>query len=307
MNLKEQLYVCTLAETGNMSKAAEKLYISQPGLSLYINNLQERLGTQLFTRKNSVYSLTYIGEKYVEKSKKMLLLESEFNLELSNFVEGVTGKLRIGVQSIRAPHIVPEIASYFKDNHPKIELIFSLSNIEKLENMISNNMLDIVIYNTMDRKEEFDYIHIFDDPILLAVNSNSKLRRRAKWMDNSQFQYIDIGELENEKFIMPERNQSLREICELLFKREKFKPKKIIEIRSIETIMKLVSRDFGIGFNRLSYAKNMSYIKNINYLNIRQDELKSELVIAHTKESAGIPNFEDMMSAIKKILGEGEL
>ena len=69
MNLKEQLYVCTLAETKNMSKAAEKLYISQPALSMYINNLQENLGTKLFTRKNNIYMLTYLGEKYVAKAK----------------------------------------------------------------------------------------------------------------------------------------------------------------------------------------------------------------------------------------------
>lgn len=306
MNLKEQLYVCTLAEVGNMSKAAEKLYISQPALSLYINNLQERLGTQLFVRKNNIYTPTYIGEKYVEKSKKMLRLEGEFNLELSGFVEGITGRLRIGVQSIRAPHIVPEIADYFRNKYPNIEIVFRLSNIERLENMISDNMLDLVIYTTMERKEDLDYIHIFDDPILLAVNSNSELRRKAKWIDNSPFQYIDIKDLENETFILPERNQSLREACEALFKREKFKAKKINEIRSIETAMKLISRDFGIGFNRLSYAKNMSYIKNVNYLNIRQDELKSELVIGHTKECTSIPNFDNMMSAIKGILCHGE-
>ncbi|NLY09215.1 MAG: LysR family transcriptional regulator [Tissierellia bacterium] len=306
MNLKEQLYVCTLAEVGNMSKAAEKLYISQPALSLYINNLQKRLGMQLFVRKNNVYSLTYIGEKYVEKSKKMLRLESEFEMELSNFVEGVTGRLKIGVQSIRAPHIIPDISRCFRENYPNIELIFNESNIQEIENLLSNNMLDLVIYTTIERKEEFDYIHIFDDPILLAVNSNSKLRRKAKWIDNGLFQYIDIRELQNEIFILPQRNQSLRQICEALFRKENFKPKKIIELRSIETIMKLVSSDFGIGFNRLSYAKNMAYINGINYLNIKQDEFKSELVIAYRKECEEIPNFEKMMSSIKKIINIDE-
>lgn len=302
MNLKEQLYVCTLADIGNMSKAAEKLYISQPALSLYINNLQKELGVQLFIRKNNNYSLTYIGEKYHEKAKKMLQLESDFNLELSNLVEGIIGRLRIGVQSIRSPYIVPDIASYFRENYPNIEIIFSEANIGILENMISNNLVDLIIYTTIERKEELDYIHIFDDPILVTVNSNSELRRKGKWIDNGQFQYIDIRELENETFILPQSNQSLREICEALFKNEKFKPKKIIELRSIETIVKLISNDFGIGFNRLSYSKNMSYIKNINYLNIKQNGLNSEFVIAYTKECNEISNFHNMMLSIKEIL-----
>ncbi|MEI3182185.1 MAG: LysR family transcriptional regulator [Lachnospiraceae bacterium] len=49
MNLKEQLYVCTLAQTGSLSKAAQ-LFISQPALSLYISNLEKQLGIQLFDR-----------------------------------------------------------------------------------------------------------------------------------------------------------------------------------------------------------------------------------------------------------------
>ena len=172
--------------------------------------------------------------------------------------------------------------------------------------MISNNELDLLIYTTIERKEEYDYIHIFDDPILLAVNSNNKLRRKAEWVDNSPFQYIDIGELENETFILPQKDQSLREMCDALFKKERFTPNKTIEIRSIETIMKLVAKDFGIGFNRLSYVKHMAYIGGINYLNIKQDDFKSELVIAHTKECVEIPNFNDMITAIKEILCESE-
>ena len=47
MNLKEQTYVCVLAECGNITKAADRLYISQPALSIYINNLEKSLGTKL--------------------------------------------------------------------------------------------------------------------------------------------------------------------------------------------------------------------------------------------------------------------
>lgn len=302
MDLKEQLYVCTLAEVGNMSQAAEKLFISQPALSSYINNLQERLGARLFTRKNNVYTLTYIGEKYVEKAQKMLQLGNEFNLELSNYVEGIKGRLRIGVQSRRSPYIVPKIYSCFKEKYSNIEIIIRESALEKLEEMILNNKLDLLIYSTIDRRQELEYIHVFDDPILLAINSKSKLRRKAKWLDNDLYQYIDIKDLENETFILPQRNQSLREACEELFKLNKFKAKKIIEIRNIETIMKLVSYDIGIGFNRLSYAKHMSNIEDVVYFNIKQEHLKSELVIAHTKESKEIPNIDNMILSIIEVL-----
>lgn len=51
MELKEQRYVCTLAEYGNLTRAADRLYISQPALSIYISNLEKHLGTPLFDRE----------------------------------------------------------------------------------------------------------------------------------------------------------------------------------------------------------------------------------------------------------------
>lgn len=51
MELKEQRYVCTLAECGNLTRAADRLYISQPALSIYISNLEKHLGMPLFDRE----------------------------------------------------------------------------------------------------------------------------------------------------------------------------------------------------------------------------------------------------------------
>ena len=302
MNLKEQLYVCTLAEEGNMSKAAKKLFISQPALSLYINNLEKMLGTKLFIRKDNSYILTYMGEKYVAKAKEILLLEREFNAELHNFFLGSAGRLRIGVQLRRSPYIVAEIASYFREKYPEIELEFTESNTNVLETMVANYELDIIIYSCMKRIEGLNYIHIFNDNLFLAVNSCSELRRKAKWGDNSKFQYIDIRELKDETFILPQKGQSLRDVSDILFEKAGITPKKIIEIRNIETIMKLVSANFGVGFNRVSYINYMSHIKNVEYYNVIQDEITSELVIAYPKVSMEINNFDKIIRLIQEII-----
>ncbi|WP_052447306.1 LysR family transcriptional regulator [Clostridium polynesiense] len=301
MNLKEQLYVCTLAEEGSMSKAAKKLFISQPALSLYINNLEKLLGAKLFLRKGNFYTLTYIGEKYAAKAKEMLVLEKEFNAELHNFSRGSSGRLRIGVQLRRSPYIVAEIVSYFSENYPEVELVFTESNTSVLENMVANYELDLTIYSCMKRRSDLNYIYIFNDDLFLAVNSSSKLRRKAKWQEEGNFQYIDFKDLEDETFILPQKGQSLREVSNILFENAGIIPKKIIEIRNIETIMKLVSANFGVGFNRVSYINYMSHIKNIEYYNVVQDETPSELVIAYPNVSREIKNFNKMINSIKDI------
>ena len=71
MDLKEQKYVCTLAECKSLTRASERLYISQPALSLYINNVEKILGARLFERNGRKFELTWLGKQYVEKASQI--------------------------------------------------------------------------------------------------------------------------------------------------------------------------------------------------------------------------------------------
>ncbi|MEL7649165.1 MAG: LysR family transcriptional regulator [Sedimentibacter sp.] len=301
MYLKEQTYVCTLAETGNISKAADQLYITQPALSTYISNLEQSLGVQLFVKVKNKLVLTYMGERYVEKAREMLRLQDEFNLELSLYGKGVTGRIRIGVQSRRSPFIVADLICFFKQNHPNIEIVFEEGDISTLEKLIEENRLDLIIYTCLDRKSNLVYERIKEDKILVAINSLSSLRSKTIWNQTDKYPWINIEDIKDETLILPHKGQSLRDICELLFKSENFKPEKIIEIKNIETIITMVSRNLGVGFNRESYADNMN-VYNVMYLNIKQDKTPSELVIAYTKNSSRIPNFMNIVESIKTLL-----
>lgn len=302
MNLKEQSYVCKLAETGSITKAADELYISQPGLSLYISNLENNLGVKLFTRSKSAYVLTYIGEKYVERAKTMLKLQNEFNLELSSLSKGVTGRLRIGVQLRRSPYIIPEIVKEFNEKYSNIELVFKESNTKGLEQMLDNNIIDMIICSSSGKKANLDYLYVFDDNLLLAVNKFNKITKKAKSIVGDKYMWIDLEELKEAKFILPHKGQSMRESSDAMFKGGGFIPKEIMEIRNIETIMNLVSKDFGIGFNRISYISHMDYIKNVSYFSVVQEKSVSELVISYPKPNNDIPNFMEMISFIKQII-----
>lgn len=77
-----------LAECGNITRAAERLFISQPALSIYISSLEKSLGIRLFERVGKKFVLTCAGELYVEKARKMLALKAEFDEALSEIAGG---------------------------------------------------------------------------------------------------------------------------------------------------------------------------------------------------------------------------
>ena len=87
MDFKELEYVLVIAQEKNISKAAERLYVSQPALSRFLLKLEERLGTDLFVRKNRQYIPTCAGNLYLDMARKILETKQDFDMNLKQLLE----------------------------------------------------------------------------------------------------------------------------------------------------------------------------------------------------------------------------
>lgn len=170
MNLKEQTYVCVLAECGNITKAAERLFISQPALSIYISTLEKNLGVRLFDRSGKRFTLTWAGEMYVEKARKMLDLKAEFDEGLAEITGERAGRLRIGVQLRRETWLIPPVLARFKSEYPRIQVVIQEGNHKELMQMFNAYELDLVLMNGADVKGGMQAQELFSGG---AVNRSS--------------------------------------------------------------------------------------------------------------------------------------
>ena len=102
MNLKQALYVKTIAETGSLTAAAKQLYISQPSLSQMLRTVEAESGIALFDRSMQPLRLTYAGEKYLEAAESMLLTEERLQKQFREIRNEQAGRLRIGISVSRA-------------------------------------------------------------------------------------------------------------------------------------------------------------------------------------------------------------
>lgn len=95
MNFNKLRYVIVVAEERSITKAAKKLYISQPSLSQCIRSIEEDLGVDLFIRVKSSISLTQAGEAYIEWAKATLESAKQLQSRLEKIKAGVTRQLDI--------------------------------------------------------------------------------------------------------------------------------------------------------------------------------------------------------------------
>ncbi len=122
MELREFSYVSMLAQCGSFTKAASKLFITQPALSNYINKVEEELGVKLFDRSSNPLVLTYAGEQYLKRARGILNQMEDMRREMRDITHHKTGRLRIGFPSERIIYMLPLILAPFKTRYPGIDV-----------------------------------------------------------------------------------------------------------------------------------------------------------------------------------------
>ena len=300
MDLREQKYVCALAECGNLTRAAEKLYISQPALSIYITNLEKSLGVTLFDRSGKRFSLTFAGERYVEKASQMLRLEEEFNREIYDIVCQNAGRLRLGISQRRGSWLIPPVAAEYEKKWPKIDLVIREGNLMVLNEMLKKSELDMVVLNQADAPCSMKTEVLFEEEFLVAVPVRHPVNEKAEYVPGERYRKLPVEALNGETLILHTPMQSSRGVEDVILKRHHVTPGKVRLIRSNETAMQMVAEGLGITFLREGYAVNMKYKKPVNYYTMDTENHKRAVVVAY-KKGQELPLFmQDMVDILKK-------
>ena len=148
-NLNNYVIFHTVAKAGNISKAANQLYISQPAISKSISKLEAELGTALFSRSSKGVTLTEEGQvlyEYVERAFDSLNMGEE---NLKNYKELGIGHIRIGVSTSLCKHILLDYLKDFIRENPNIKFSIDCHSTVNTIKLLRNEDIDIgLICNT---------------------------------------------------------------------------------------------------------------------------------------------------------------
>ena len=145
MNFNKLRYVIVVAEERSITKAAKKLYISQPSLSQCIRSIEEDLGVDLFIRVKSSISLTQAGEAYIEWAKATLESAKQLQSRLEKIKAGVTRQLDIGASWQRSAALLPEPINSFYSRVPNCDIRICEDINIKLHELLKNDVIDLEI------------------------------------------------------------------------------------------------------------------------------------------------------------------
>lgn len=261
MDIHQFEYVMAIAEEKSFSKAAKKLYISQPSLSQYIMRLEKQLGVKLFDRTTNPPILTFAGEKYLESAKSILNMESKLRRELGDIANSKKGRITIGAPIPTERYILPLILPEFHKRFPEIEIIIKEYPSTYLEKLLMEGKIDIAILYLPVHKEDVICEPILVDKVFLVAPPGYDIRFA---MNNEKQQKIDFSYLKDEKFILLKPGQKMRSVADEIFKCAKFKPNIILETGNLDTAYRLAVS--GMGFTLVT-ENSIKFLNTNNYQN----------------------------------------
>ena len=155
MDLREQKYVCTLAELGNLTRAAERLYISQPAVSMTIKKLEESLGTTLFLRKPRGVVLTENGRLLYDGVKQALNMLSDTESNLKHIENN--GRLRIAASNVLCKYLLMPYLQKFTEKYPFTDVSITCTSSANAHKMLEECKIDVALMAKPDNISGLEY------------------------------------------------------------------------------------------------------------------------------------------------------
>lgn len=162
-------YVYAVYEEKSFSKAAQKLYITQPALSTAIKKVEKKIGSPIFDRSTSPIGLTPGGEVYIEAIEKLFNLEETTLNQLNNLNGLLAGKISIGGTIFFTSFILPALLAEFSKKYPQIKIELAEGTTSQLTERLMGEEVDLIIDNSELDDKNYEKYYYATERIILAV------------------------------------------------------------------------------------------------------------------------------------------
>ncbi|MBL8882934.1 MAG: LysR family transcriptional regulator [Hyphomicrobium sp.] len=180
VTLKQLRYFHALAREQHFGRAADACSVTQPALSMQIQELEASLGLDLVERTRAGVKLTAKGEQIAERAQRILNDVHDL-VDFARQSAGVlSGRLRLGLIPSVAPYLLPPLLPLLKAQHPDLELHLRETQTETLVHELAEGKLDVLLLALPVKHHDIETLTLFEDRFLLALPKTQNLSGRLK-------------------------------------------------------------------------------------------------------------------------------
>ncbi len=239
MELKQLEYFQMTSRLKNITRAAKRLRVSQPNITVAIKKLEAELGIQLFDRSQKQLSLTPEGAVFLNRIALALRNIQDAVLEVNDYKKLQKGTIKIGIPSMIGAFLFPRIFSSFQKKYSHLDIYLYEEGSMTIREQIERDELDFGIVILSGASSSLELLPMSKNQFVVCLPLDHPLAKKKS---------ISINDIENESIIMLKEGSYLRNLLLKKMANENIKANIVLESNQIETIKGLVASNVGIAF-----------------------------------------------------------
>jgi len=289
MTITQLEYLIAVSKYGSFTKASEKCYVTQPTLSMQVQNLEEELKIKIFIRGTKPIQLTEVGEKVIEQANIIIREALKMKDIVSYEKNYIGGEFKLGIIPTITT-ILPIFLKKFNKKYPNVNLKIIELNSDTLINQILTEDIDGGITSTPLNHDNINEIPLYYEPFVAYIPTKSKL---------SEIDNLKIEDLEYSSILTLKERHCFAKQTSKIFKNinQNFD----FNIGNFETLIQLSDQGFGITLLPILYSKTLSEekIKKLKYFD--EPEPARQVSIIYSKNKLKSPIINALSNLIEHI------
>jgi DNA-binding transcriptional LysR family regulator len=225
-----------VARRGNVSRAAEAIYVSQPTLTARLHALETELGEKLFVRTRQGMRLTDAGRAFLPYAERATQAVKEGREAIAELNSASAGHLVIASAPAVSTYLLPPLLERFAAAHPRVEVAVRTGHSEEVLQMVLKSEVQLGLGRDL-RHHDIDLIPFYEEELGLMVAPGHHFADRKS---------VTMADLSGEQLILFDRTSSYYELTQASFASAGLTPRSMFELDNIEATKKMVERRLGV-------------------------------------------------------------
>lgn len=240
MTDKQLEYILVIANEGNITRAANKLFISQSSLSQLLSHVESELDVELFSRDVSPLAPTYAGELFLKSAAQVLEIKKNLLTKYAELKNQKSGRIHIGMSQDRSWIFTPLILPDFVKQYPDVEIVFSEGSQQQLTEMLLQRKIDLIFTVDPPILSQLNYYTLFSEQMILTVPVDNPICAHLRSGTN-----LEPALFTDTPFILTRQGNNLRTLTDQILSDAKISPKILLETHSMDVCLHMSA--YGLG------------------------------------------------------------
>ena len=291
MDIKYLRLVRAIVEEGNISKSADRLFLTKSALSHQLREFEERIGVKVFNRSRNDWKLTQEGQEVYSIATEVLARIDQGLEKITKVQTGSRGTIRLSTECYSFYRCLPDFMQKMSALYPEIEISLKMEANQHLISQLLSKELDICIVTEPSVNDQILTYELFSDDLMALVHEEHPLAEKD---------YLDPVDFADQELLIHSLPMESVSVYQLFLKPHRVEPRKITAIPMTEVTLELLNANMGIACYPKWALQSFRSMTSLKYKRLGKYGLKRQHYLAIRSEDAAKQYIQDFVVSIQE-------